>query len=53
MSMQEEKKLSQIGSSWGVVIPAWFLKVLDIKPKSDLILSIENDSIVIRKKTDN
>ena len=45
-----EKKLVQIGGSWGVVIPKLILDGLDISPVSDKVeLYLENNEIRIRK----
>ena len=45
-----EKKLVQIGGSWGVVIPKLILDGLDINPATDKVeLYLENNEIRIRK----
>lgn len=44
------KKLTQIGNSWGVVIPKAILDIVDISPVLDEIeLYIENNEVRIRK----
>ena len=45
-----EKKIIQIGSSWGVVIPKSILEGLGINPVVDKVsLYIENNEIRIKK----
>ena len=44
------KKLTQIGNSWGVILPKPILDVVHINPILDKIeLIIENDEIRIKK----
>ncbi len=51
MKIEVEKKFSKIGTSWGVILPAWIIKALGFNPTSDkIVISVENDAIVIRKK---
>ena len=45
-----EKKLVQIGGSWGVVIPKLILDGLDINPATDNVeLYLKDDEVRIRK----
>ena len=45
-----EKKLVQIGGSWGVVVPKVILDGLDINPAEDKVeLYIKDNEIRIRK----
>ena len=45
-----EKKLTQIGSSWGIIIPKAFLDLLKINPILDKVeFKIVNDEIRIKK----
>ncbi|MBP3820054.1 hypothetical protein J6G99_00215 [bacterium] len=54
MKAETNKKFIKLGRSWGMIIPPWFFKLIDINPINDEVsLTIENDSIVIRKKKDN
>ncbi|MDD3436998.1 MAG: AbrB/MazE/SpoVT family DNA-binding domain-containing protein [Candidatus Gastranaerophilales bacterium] len=45
-----EKKLRQIGASYGVIIPKTILELLSIDPKHNLVkLRVEGDSLVMTK----
>lgn len=45
-----EKKLIQVGNSWGIVIPRQILNGLGINPVFDKVeLYIENNEVRIRK----
>ena len=45
-----EKKITQIGNSWGVIIPKSLIEALNISPVKDKVeLYIENNEIRIRK----
>lgn len=49
-----EKKMIQIGNSWGIVIPKALIDGLRINTADDkLEIYIEDNEIHIRKKTDN
>ncbi len=41
------KKLTKIGNSWGVILPAEILKVAGITGKSKVEISVKEDQIVI------
>jgi len=44
------KKLTQIGSSWGLIIPKATLALLNINPLLDkVVITTTEDSIVIKK----
>ncbi len=44
------KKLTQIGNSWGVIIPKAFLEVMGINPVKDKIdVDMENKVLKIQK----
>ncbi len=44
------KKLTQIGSSWGIIIPKATLEFLNINPANDKVEFIVNENeIIIRK----
>ena len=44
------KKITQIGNSWGVIIPLPLLELLKINPVKDKIeFSMEKDAIILRK----
>lgn len=52
MAIEVNKKFVKLGRSWGIIIPPWFLKILEIDPeKADLSISIENNKIIIQEKT--
>ena len=44
------KKLVQIGSSWGIVIPKATLEMLNINPATDKVKIITNENEIIIKK---
>lgn len=45
-----EKKLIQIGNSWGILLPKPVIEALRIKPLNDKVeIFIENDEIRIKK----
>jgi len=45
-----ERKITQVGNSWGIIIPKSILDMLDINPVLDKVeLYIENNEIRIRK----
>lgn len=49
-----EKKMVQIGNSWGVVVPKAILDGLRINPVMDKVeIYIENNEIRIKKIQDN
>ena len=53
MEIKLDKKIVKLGRSWGVIIPPWILASLNINPKNDnVILSVENDKIIIEKRKD-
>lgn len=44
------KKLTQIGNSWGVILPKALLEVLKINPIVDKIdITVENETLKITK----
>ena len=48
------KKLTQIGTSWGVIIPKAILEMMDINPVLDTIdFDLENKVLKIRKVKGN
>ncbi|MBR1460246.1 hypothetical protein IJ596_01240 [bacterium] len=50
MKAELEKKIVKIGRSKGVIIPPLFLKLLDLDLDNNIILSLEDNKIIIRKK---
>lgn len=45
-----EKKLRQIGSSYGVIIPKPVLELLNVDPKRNLVrLKVEDEKLIIIK----
>lgn len=45
-----KKRLTQIGTSWGVIIPKTILEMMNINPVKDNIeFSFNGDEIVIKK----
>ena len=51
MKFDVNKKFVKLGRSWGMIIPPWFLQVLNIDPNSDEVkLSIDGKKIIIEKK---
>ncbi len=51
MKFKLDKKFVKLGRSWGMIIPPWFLKILDIDPKADeMTLTVQDNRIVIEKK---
>lgn len=45
-----KKRLTQIGTSWGVIIPKTILEMLNINPtKDDIEFLFNGDEIVIKK----
>ncbi len=51
MKFDIDKKFVKLGRSWGMIIPPWFLKVLEIDPKEDeMTLSVDKNRIIIEKK---
>ena len=51
MNISTDKKFVKLGRSWGIIIPPWFLKILEISPeKDDMKISIEDEKIIIQKK---
>ncbi len=54
MNFNLDKKFVKLGRSWGMIIPPWFLKILDINPEEDeMSLSVDKNRIVIEKKKTN
>ena len=50
MGAEEKKKFIRLGRSWGMIIPPYFFKLLDIDPnKSDMKLYIQDKKIIIEK----
>ncbi len=50
-----DKKFVKLGRSWGMIIPPWIIKLLDINPEQDTMnISIDKKRIIIEKakKTD-
>lgn len=47
----EERHVLNVGTSKGVIIPGYFVKALDLKPRDRLLLtlSMNDESITIRK----
>ncbi|MBQ8459465.1 hypothetical protein IJ541_05110 [bacterium] len=44
------RRLSNIGNSWGIIIPKALLEILNVNPvRDELILEIEPDGIKIKK----
>ena len=51
MKFDVNKKFVKLGRSWGMIIPPWFLQVLNIDPNNDEVkLSIDGKKIIIEKK---
>lgn len=51
MKYKQEKNFVKLGRSWGIIIPPWFFKVLNIDPNKEQIeLTLEENKIVIEKK---
>lgn len=51
MVAEENKKYIKLGRSWGMIIPPYFFKLLDINPNTDeMKLSVQDNKIVIEKK---
>ncbi|MBR3890365.1 hypothetical protein IKJ53_07605 [bacterium] len=51
MVAEENKKFIKLGRSWGMIIPPYFFKLLDINPNTDeMKLSVQDNKIVIEKK---
>lgn len=51
MKFDVYKKFVKLGRSWGMIIPPWFLQVLNIDPNNDEVkLSIDGKKIIIEKK---
>ncbi len=51
MKYKQEKNIIKLGRSWGIIIPPWFFKVLNINPQSDKVnLTIDDNKIIIEKK---
>ena len=43
MGVEENKKFIKLGRSWGMIIPPYFFKLLDIKPSTEeMKLSIQD-----------
>ena len=50
MGAEENKKFIKLGRSWGMIIPPYFFKLLDIEPSTaEMKLSIQDKKIVIEK----
>lgn len=50
MKFKLDKKFVKLGRSWGMIIPPWFLKVLEINPEEDTMnVSLEKNKIIIEK----
>ncbi|MFQ8626535.1 MAG: hypothetical protein ACLSA2_08825 [Candidatus Gastranaerophilaceae bacterium] len=50
MKFKLDKKFVKLGRSWGMIIPPWFLKILDINPETDeMTLTVQDNRIVIEK----
>ncbi len=51
MNFKLDKKFIKLGRSWGMIIPPWFFKILEINPQKDeVILSVDKKRIIIEKK---
>ncbi len=51
MRFDLDKKFVKLGRSWGMIIPPWFLKILDINPETDVMtLTVKDNRIVLEKK---
>lgn len=51
MNFKLDKKFVKLGRSWGMIIPPWFFKMLEIDPQKDEVtLHVEKNRIVIEKK---
>lgn len=47
------KKLNQIGSSWGVILPKTLIELLKINPENDEIeITVIGDELRIKKYTE-
>ena len=45
-----EKKIIQIGNSWGVILPAPILALLKINPVTDKVeFSLDGDKLIMKK----
>ena len=54
MNYKQEKNFVKLGRSWGIIIPPWFFKVLNINPSDDKIeLTLDENKIVINKSEKN
>lgn len=52
MNFNINKKFVKLGRSWAMIIPPWFLKILEIDPEQDeMLISIDKNRIIIEKKT--
>ncbi len=52
MNFNLDKKFVKLGRSWAMIIPPWFLKILEIDPEQDeMSISIEKKRIIIEKKS--
>ena len=51
MVIEENKKFIKLGRSWGMIIPPYFFKLLDINPNTEeMKLSVQDGKIVIENK---
>ena len=51
MKFELDKKFVKLGRSWGMIIPPWFLKILEIDPAADeMTLTVRDNRIVIEKE---
>ncbi len=51
MNFKLDKKFVKLGRSWGMIIPPWFFKMLEIDPQKDEVsLLVEKNRIIIEKK---
>ena len=54
MEYKQDKNFVKLGRSWGIIIPPWFFKVLDINPNSEQVeLALDENKIVIKKSRKN
>lgn len=45
-----ERKIIQIGNSWGIIIPATILALLKINPVTDKVeFSLDGDKLIMKK----
>lgn len=50
MNVKLDKKFVKLGRSWGMIIPPWFFKMLEIDPQKDEVtLAVEKNRIIIEK----